>query len=92
MGTDLLSKDYKSLVVFADGSWKNEYAYYNASKSDIEYFTDKIYSIEELQQINNNISNKINMSSLAIKNNYFNYLYSSLNGIKYNTETEDVTS
>lgn len=92
MGTDLLSKDYKSLVVFADGSWKNEYAYYNASKSDIEYFTDKTYSIEELQQINNNISNKINMSSLAIKNNYFNYLYSSLNGIKYNTETEDVTS
>lgn len=92
MGTDLLSKDYKSLVVFADGSWKNEYAYYNASKSDIEYFTDKTYSIEELQQINNNISNKINMSSLAIKNNYFNYLYSSLNGIKYNTETENMTS
>ena len=35
MGTDLLSEDYESMVVFADGSWKNEYAYYNASKSDI---------------------------------------------------------
>lgn len=81
MGTDLLSEDYESLVVFADGSWKNEYAYYDASKSDIEYFTDKTYSIEELQRINEDIDTKIKMSSLAIKNNYFNYLYNSLNEV-----------
>ncbi len=87
MGTDLLSKDYESLVVFADGSWKNEYAYYDASKSDIEYYTNKRYSIEELQEINNKIDLKINMSSLAIKNNYFNYLYNSLNGIKVEDKT-----
>ncbi len=79
MGTDLLSKDYESLVVFADGSWKNEYAYYDASKTNIEYFTDKKYSIEELQNINQSIDMKIKMSSLAIKNNYFEYLYKSLN-------------
>lgn len=80
IGSDLLSKDYESMVVFADGSWKNEYAYYNASRSNIEYYTDKTYTIEELQNINNKIDLKIKMSSLAIKNNYFNYLYNSLNG------------
>ena len=80
MGNDLFSEDYQSLVVFYDYSWKNEYAYYNASRSNIEYYTDKTYTIEELQNINNKIDLKIKMSSLAIKNNYFNYLYNSLNG------------
>lgn len=86
MGSDLLSEDYESLVVFADGSWKNEYAYYDASKTDIEYFTDKTYSIEELQRINQSIDAKIKMSSLAIKNNYYEYLYESLN--KKDTEND----
>lgn len=80
MGSDLLSKDYESMVVFADGSWKNEYAYYNASRSNIEYYSDKTYSVDELKEINSVIDAKIKMSSLAIKNNYFNYLYNSLNG------------
>lgn len=80
MGSDLFSKDYESMVVFADGSWKNEYAYYNASRSNIEYYSDKTYSVDELKEINNVIDAKIKMSSLAIKNNYFNYLYNSLNG------------
>ena len=79
MGTDLLSKDYESLVVFADGSWKNEIAYYNASKTDIEYFTDKEYTIDEIKSINETIDLKIKMSSLAIRNNYFAYLHSELN-------------
>ena len=74
------------MVVFADGSWKNEYAYYDASKTNIEYFTDKTYSIEELQRINQSIDAKIKMSSLAIKNNYFEYLYNSLN--KKDTEND----
>ncbi len=74
MGTDLLSDDYESRVVFADGSWKNEIAYYNASTSKITYYGDKIYTDEEIQKINSEISLKISMSSTAIKNNYFNYL------------------
>ncbi len=79
MGTDLFSEDYKSLVVFSDGSWKNELAYYDAAKGNIEYYTDKEYSVEEIQEINSMIDLKMNMSSLAIKNNYFNYLYNKLN-------------
>lgn len=74
MGTDLLSEDYESLVVFADGSWKNEIAYYNASTSKIKYYGDVTYTVEELQKINETIDLKISMSSKAIKNNYFNYL------------------
>lgn len=74
LGTDLLSKDYESLVVFADGSWKNEKYYYDASKSKIENFTDEEISIEELQTINNDINIKITVSNDAVKNNYFEYL------------------
>ncbi len=89
MGTDLFSEDYNSLVVFADGSWKNEIAYYNAANGDVKYFTDKEYSLEELQEINSNIDMKLNMSSLAIKNNYFNYLSEKLNFKKTTTEEVD---
>lgn len=75
VGSDILSEDYESIVVFADGSWKNEFAYYNASKGNIKYYSDKEYTVEELQKINDIINLKMNMSSSAIKNNYFNYLY-----------------
>ena len=74
MGEDLLSEDYESRVVFADGSWKNERAFYNASTSKMKYYQSDEYTSEEVQRINNLISLKIQMSSLAIKNNYFNYL------------------
>lgn len=74
MGTDLLSEDYKSRVVFADGSWKNEKAYYNASTTKTIYYSDDVYTTEEIQKINNEIALKIQMSTTAIKNNYFNYL------------------
>ena len=75
VGSDILSANYESIVVFADGSWKNEYAYYNASKGNIKYYTDKEYTTEELQSINDTINLKMSMSGLAIKNNYFKYLY-----------------
>ncbi len=87
VGTDILSDDYKSLVVFADGSWRNDIAYYNASKGKIKYYTDKEYSVDEIKEINEVIENKMNMSSLAIKNNYFNYLYNKLNEL--NTTTNE---
>ena len=86
MGTDLLSSDYESMVVFADGSWKNEKAYYNASTSKIKYYGEDVYTAEEIQNINAKINLKISMSSLAIKNNYFNYLNKQLE--KYEEENE----
>ena len=74
LGTDLFSNDAESLTVFADGSWKNEIGYYNAKKNKIKYYTDKTYTTEELNKINNEISTKVNISSTVIKGNYFEHL------------------
>ena len=78
MGEDLFSSDYQSIVVFYDYSWKNEYAYYNSSTGKITYFTDFTYTDEEIKEINSQIYAKMNMSSTAIKSNYFAYLFSAL--------------
>ncbi len=82
MGTDLFSKDFESRVVFADGSWKNEIAFYNASTSKIKYYGNEVYSDEEILRINTLIDKQISMSSKAIKNNYFNYLGKKLDEYK----------
>lgn len=87
LGTDILSDDYKSLVVFADGSWKNENYYYDATKNKITNFTDKELSLEELKNINDGINTKISVSSDVIKNNYFKYLEDKLKNIE---ETEEI--
>ena len=87
LGTDLLSEDYKSMVVFADGSWKNELAYYDAAKDDITYFTDYEYNIEEIKAINKDIKDKMNISSKAVTSNYFNYLNDALEKQKIKVET-----
>lgn len=88
MGSDLLSDDYQSLVVFADGSWKNELAYYNASTGNINYYTDFEYSVDEIKEINEKVTLKMKMSNLAIKNNYFGYLEKEL--AKYEVPKEEV--
>ena len=80
-GYDVLSADYQSIVVFADGSWKNEHAYYNASNSKVNYYDD-FYSIDDIKKISNDIVIQMKMSALAIKNNYFNYLNKSLDKYK----------
>lgn len=74
LGTDLFSKDYESRVVFADGSWKNEDFYYDATKNTIVSFNDKELPLDKLKIINDDINTKIKVSNDAIKNNYFLYL------------------
>lgn len=74
VGEDLLSEDYESLVVFADGSWKNEFAFYNATKSKIKYYTSNEYTEEDIKRINDLIETKVKISSEVIKKNYFSYL------------------
>ena len=78
LGEDLLSDDYESITIFADGSWKNEVAYYNAKRNSVSYFTDKKYTAEELSSINNSVSTKLSISNSAIKSNYFNHLGNAL--------------
>ena len=74
LGDDLLADDYQSLTVFADGSWKNELGFYDASKSEIRYYTSEEYTPEEIKAINEDIDTKMRISSDAIKENYFEYL------------------
>lgn len=74
LGEDILSEEHNNMIVFADGSWKNEYAYYDAGSNKIKYYTEKTYSDEEILAINEQVSLKLKMSSAIIKNNYFNYL------------------
>ena len=77
-GQDLFSNKYESITIFTDGSWKNEYAFYNASNDNITYYTNKTYTIEEIITINEKVNNKIKYSNLAIQHDYFNYLYKNI--------------
>ena len=87
MGHDLLDPNYESLVVFADGSWKNERAYYNAQNGVVKNYTDTPYTNEEIKAINEKVSYKMKMSSLAIRNNYFKYLDNQLSKYKVVEDT-----
>ncbi len=77
-GKDVFSPEFESRAVFSDGSWINEYAIYDATNGDIEYLAEKVYTEDELLYINAEISNELKMSSLIIKNDYFNYLFNAL--------------
>ena len=79
MGLDAFSSEYDSLVVFPDGSWKNDVAFYNASTNQVSYHAKKMYTSEEILAINTEVRLKLEMSNLAIKKNYFHYLNEKLN-------------
>lgn len=87
LGTDIFSDSHESRVVFADGSWQNEYGYYNAPSSKMYYYVEDFkYSNDELKNINQEIKTRQKMSASAIKSNYFNYLGNGLK--KYKNEIE----
>ena len=88
MGHDLLSSDYESMVVFADGSWKNERAYYNAANGAVKNYGNNPYSSDEIKAINEKVSYKMKMSSLAIRNNYFKYLGEQLSKYQAQIDSE----
>ena len=78
MGEDLFAEDFSNRVVFADSSWEDNVARYNASSGVVTYLGDKRYTTKELQSINKAIYEKKEMSKLAITNNYFEYLENKL--------------
>ena len=81
MGSDMLSKDYESLVVFADGSWKNEHAFYNASNKKVNYYDDK-YTEEDIINITKNIATRLKVSTKAIETNYFEFIGKTLSKVE----------
>lgn len=89
MGEDIFSEDFSNRVVFADGSWEDEIARYNALTSEIIYFSEDVtYTLEEIQKINFAIYQKKEMSKLAIEENYFAYLEEKLNEKQKEKENE----
>ncbi len=86
MGTDVFSDDYLDLVVFADGSWKNSKAYYDASASKIKYYGSDEYTSLEIQDINNIVQARMQISAAIIQNNYYNYLEGISKSIKEEKE------
>ncbi len=77
-GEDILSNNYlnsyKNRVVFADGSWESDKAMYSATTGKITYFGEFRYTNEDVVSINQEITDMMKMSSLAIKTDYFKYL------------------
>lgn len=84
MGSDLLSSDYESMVVFADGSWKNENAFYDASSKKVKKYND-VYTDEDIVNITKNVSTKLKVSTKAIETNYFAYLNKILDKVQIST-------
>ncbi|MFR5856915.1 MAG: LTA synthase family protein [Bacilli bacterium] len=87
MGYDVFSEDYWNIVTFSDGSWKNSSIYYNAATSEVTYYDKESYTLDEIKAINEKINNKMQISSLIIKNNYYNYLNEALKKLEREKET-----
>ncbi len=87
MGYDVFSDNYWDIVTFADGSWKNDLVYYNAATSEITYYEENSYTIDEIRAINESITNKMQISSLIIENDYYTYLSEALNNVEIIKET-----
>lgn len=91
-GSDILSSDYDNRIIFADGSWQDEKAYYNATSGKVSYYqSSNTYTTDELKEINNIVKNRINMSNLAIKTNYFKDLFEKMESKKVSSNIEPVT-
>lgn len=90
VGHDILSKTDDNRVIFQDGSWKDEKGYYDSATGTITYYDkNNSYTDEELEEINETVNEKIYMSSLAIKTNYFKYLYAKEEEAKVKPVSED---
>ncbi len=87
-GEDLFDKNYSNKVYFANGSWQDSKAFYNATTGRIKYTGSEEYTTEEIQLINKTINEKIKMSNLAIKTNYFKHLYSNIEEEKEEKQEE----
>lgn len=87
LGNDIMS-DSHGRTVFADGSWQDERGYYSATNGKFKLIEgQEPYTDEEMIAINNEIITRQKMSALAIKNNYFNYLFKAMD--KYKTIDEE---
>ncbi len=81
MGSDLLDSTYESIVIFADGTWKNENAFYDAATGKVKKYNDT-YTEEDIYNITNRVNAKLALSEKIIKTNYFEYLETMLDNVE----------
>ncbi len=74
LGHDIFS-DYTDYAVFPDNSWQSSFGFYDAAKTEFYPKDNSTYADQDVIDINNEISEMRNMSALAIKKNYFKYLF-----------------
>lgn len=75
LGHDIFS-EYTDYAVFPDNSWQSSAGYYSTSKGEfIPKEGGESISDEDIIKINKEINDMRSMSGLAIKKNYFNYLF-----------------
>ena len=67
LGRDILSKDFKPIVYFADGSWYNGQSYIKNG----EYLNGKNISEEDINEINSYIKRKMILNDAVLKSDYF---------------------
>ena len=80
MGDDIFS-DYDDYAVFPDNSWQSREGFYSSTKGLFIPKNDDINMDDEtIISRNEEINVMRNMSALAIKSNYFNYLLSEIYG------------
>ena len=86
MGQDLFSETFNNRLVFADGSWQTDKAFYDATNGKVKFYGSETLSTQDI--INNNLEVKdmIRMSNLAITSNYFDYLGKGLEKYKVTEE------
>lgn len=83
-GHDIFS-NYTDFAVFPDNSWQAEKGFYNASKGEfVPKDANDTLSDDEIIKINNEVNDMRNMSSQAIRTDYYNYLFENLE--KYKNE------
>lgn len=91
-GKDLFSKSYEDRIIYADGSWQDKKAFYNGTTGKVIYNTEgDEYTAEEIKEINVVVRNRIAMSNLAIRTNYFNYLFKKFEEHKVSNINDNVT-
>jgi lipoteichoic acid synthase len=72
MGVDLYGED-NPIVVFYNGSWYDEVGYFNSKSSSFKPFNSDItYTSEEIRALNENVKQKLSVSSKLYTSNYFN--------------------
>lgn len=86
LGHDVFS-NYESFAVFPDNSWLTSMGFYNAAKQEFKPSSEENVATDEyVLNMNKQVSELRNISSLAIKNNYFKDLYAKIDKKKKELE------